>query len=184
MTKHLQLHSFTYEADRVALELVTPVGIGLPVSVNSFAAVPDINNLKAIWDTGATGCAITIDVAQKIKAPVINQVLVGGVHGKERCNQYLISLFLPNHVYIPGIPVTELSQEAGCDLLIGMDVISLGDFSTSTLGGKTSFTFRIPSYQKQDFSRYMPKDNSVCVCGSGNMFKNCCKKQIGTRKSV
>lgn len=171
--------SFMYEADRVVLELVTPVGVGLPMSADSGNAVPKINGLKAVWDTGATGCAVTVDVAERINAPVINQVLVGGVHGAEPCNQYLLSLFLPNGLYIPGVPVTELSQDAGCDVLIGMDVISLGDFSTSTLGGKTSFTFRIPACQKHDFFKYWPKDTSVCTCGSGNMFKNCCKKQIG-----
>lgn len=175
--------AFTYESEGLALDLMTPAGVGLPMPVNSGYAVPRVNNLKAVWDTGATGCAITSDVARQISAPIINQVLVGGVHGVEACNQYLISLFLPNKLYIPDVAATELSSGAGCDILIGMDVISLGDFFTSTLGGKTSFTFRMPASQKHDFSKYWPSDTSTCTCGSGNMYKNCCKKLM-KRKGV
>ena len=170
--------SFTNETPGINLELVSMAGVGLPLPDNSSFNRPVVNNLTAIWDTGATGCAITEKVASQVKAPIINQVLVGGVHGAQMCNQYLISLFLPNGVFLPEVTVTELSADAGCDLLIGMDIISLGDFSTSTIGGRTSFSFRIPSCQKQDYAKFWPKDTSICTCGSGNMFKNCCKRMI------
>ena len=176
----MMYRAFSNEAPTVSLELVSAAGVGLPKPRTQEYAHASLNNLKAIWDTGATGCAITLEVAEKINAPVINQVLVGGVHGAQMCNQYLISLFLPNQVFVREVEATELDPEAGCDILIGMNVIVLGDFTTSTIGGKTSFSFRVPSCQKQDYAEYWPKDNSVCTCGSGNMFKNCCKKKIRT----
>lgn len=37
-------------------------------------------------------------------------------------------------------------------MLIGMNVIVLGDFAISTFNGKTSFSFRIPSKGLIDFT--------------------------------
>jgi hypothetical protein len=113
---------------------------------------------------------------------LISKVIVNGVHGPQSCNQYLINLYLPNAIHINAVPVTELFESAPFDALIGMNVIALGDFATSTLDEKTSFTFRVPSCQKQDFARYWPKDNTPCACGSGKMFKNCCKNFISVQQ--
>jgi hypothetical protein len=173
----VKVRSFAAEDPGISLELISFVGVGLPISPDVERA-SGVLDLEGLWDTGATGCSITASVAKKINAPVINRVAVSGVHGSQYCNQYFVSMFLPNEIFIHELLVTELAENIGCDVLIGMDIISLGDFSTSTLGGKTSFTFRIPSCQKQDFTKYWPKDTTPCVCGSGNMFKNCCKRLI------
>ncbi len=39
----------------------------------------------------------------------------------------------------------------GLGVLIGMDIIGLGDFAISNHGGKTVFTFRAPSSKVIDF---------------------------------
>ncbi len=39
----------------------------------------------------------------------------------------------------------------GIDLLIGMDIIGLGDFAVTNLNGVTQFTFRLPSVESIDF---------------------------------
>jgi hypothetical protein len=169
------MQAFTADFPRIAPALLSEVGVSLPhqqLPVNT-------SRLWGLWDTGATGCAIKDSVAKAIGAQPISKVIVHGVHGPQPCNQYLVNFYLPNRIRMESIPATELFDNAKFDTLIGMDIISLGDFSTSTIGGKTSFTFRIPSCQKQDFARFWPKDNSVCVCGSGYMFKNCCRKLIG-----
>ena len=77
----------------------------------------------------------------------------------------------------------------GFDVLIGMDIITLGDFSITNVGGKTIFSFRVPStetidYVQQDNQKRMsshspyiapkaPGRNDPCPCGSGKKFKNC-----------
>jgi len=171
----VQKRAFAIEASSVVLELISPVAIGLPIKKDT---TPEQYALVGLWDTGATGCAVASHVIQAIKPPLVGVISVGGVHGREMRGQYLVSMMLPNHVGFNAVPVTELSDEAGCDVLIGMDVICRGDFSTSTIGGKTSFTFRMPAFQKQNFVTHTPNDNSQCTCGSGRMFKNCCKKLI------
>lgn len=64
-------------------------------------------------------------------------------------NVYLVNLYLPNRVGIIGLPVTdaELTDE---DVLIGMDVISLGDLFISNAEGKTCLSFQYPSQFRID----------------------------------
>jgi hypothetical protein len=38
-----------------------------------------------------------------------------------------------------------------CEVLIGMDIMSLGDFAVSNLGGRTKFTFQMPSTHDTDY---------------------------------
>ena len=40
---------------------------------------------------------------------------------------------------------------AGIGVLIGMDIITSGDFSVSNYNGKTVFTFRTPSQERIDY---------------------------------
>ena len=46
------------------------------------------------------------------------------------------------------VPVGEPSN---CDVLIGMDVITSGDFAVSNHNGKTVFSFRVPSVETTDY---------------------------------
>jgi len=172
--------SFTAEWQEIAQALITDIGVSLPHQQNSTNTLP----FKGLWDTGATTCAITSMVAKAIGARPVSKIIVKGVHGPQPCNQYLINIYLPNHIRIDSIPAMELFDNDQFDALIGMNVISLGDFSISNLDGKTSFTFRMPSCQKPDFVKYWPKDTTVCTCGSGSQFKNCCKKLIQNMEFV
>ena len=74
----------------------------------------------------------------------------------------------------------------GFDVLIGMDIISKGDFSISNYGGHTVFSFRSPSMGTTDYAeqiRLLEQNhvnklsrNAPCPCGSGRKYKNCCGK--------
>ena len=41
----------------------------------------------------------------------------------------------------------------GIDVLIGMDIISKGDFAVSNYNGKTQFSFRLPSQEDVDYKK-------------------------------
>lgn len=65
---------------------------------------------------------------------------------------YTIDVGLPNRVIIQGIIATEIDElSSGCDSLIGMDVITLGDFSITNHNGSTCMSFRIPSGHELDY---------------------------------
>ena len=171
-------NSFSVDYHCRVFELRSPIGVDLPVNQNMETITGPEQKFTAIWDTGATGCSITKHVADSIGVAPIGLVRVGGVHDIQQVNAYLVSLYLPNRFCFAEVQVTDLGDCAGCDVLIGMDIIGKGDFTVNSLGGKTSFTFRIPSLYKNNYAKFRLKDNMPCPCGSGNMYKNCCKKYI------
>lgn len=79
--------------------------------------------------------------------------MVHGTAGSKASDIFRIALFLPGEVLVHGIEASnvEIKKELHVDVLIGMDVISLGDFAISNEGDATSFTFRIPPLKRIDF---------------------------------
>ena len=59
-------------------------------------------------------------------------------------NKYLVNLFLPNRLALAGLTVGVTPRDMRIDVLIAMDVISRGDCSISTHGGRTVLSFRCP----------------------------------------
>ena len=88
---------------------------------------------KALWDTGATHSVITPGINSETIKPIY---IIGGI-------------ILPNRVIFENWSLTESDIGGdGIDLLIGMDIISQGDFFLSTSGGKTKLCFCYPPHQE------------------------------------
>lgn len=144
--------------------------------------------IEAIWDTGATGSAITKKTVASLGLAPTGKSLVSTANGDVLQNTYTISIGLPNGVIVQGIVATEVDAlSGGCDSLIGMDIISLGDFSITNHKGVTCFSFRIPSSHEIDYVKSpdfgivkvtntgvkKQYPNELCQCGSGKKFKDC-----------
>lgn len=148
-------------------------------------AIDNAKEFDAIWDTGATNSVISTKVVDECGLKPIGMTRVFHAGGStENCEVFLVSIFLPNKVVVPTVRVTK-GVLAGCDVLIGMDVISQGDFAITHHGGKTTFSFRLPSREQIDFVKQEREAirsikigrNEPCSCGSGKKFKKCCGKQ-------
>jgi hypothetical protein len=125
--------------------LITDIYIHIPGS-NSHTAI------KAIWDTGASGSAITKKVAQQLGLIPSGMAHVNTANGIATQMTYTVDIGLPNKVIIQGIVATQVDAlAAGCDALIGMDVITLGDFSVTNHNGSTCMSFRVPSGHEIDY---------------------------------
>ena len=74
----------------------------------------------------------------------------GDQPSEHETDTYLVNIHLPNSVSIIGIRASE-NAIAGCDVLLGMDVIAGGDFAISNFNGQTWWTFRVPSNEPIDF---------------------------------
>ena len=108
--------------------------------------------VKALWDTGAMGSAITPAVAQRLNLIPFGRVKVNGVNNVSMADIVRISIGLPNMVMVQEINVMVCNLVKDIDLLIGMDIILLGDFAISNGGDKTLFSFAIPPFDdKTDF---------------------------------
>jgi len=144
-----EFKSLAFRADYPAIvrELITKV------TVFAVSAPPPNKStvVTAVWDTGATHSVITPDLAQRLKLFPIDTANILGVNNDtpEPAPVSIIHIGLPNNVLIPARRVCVARIGGGANMLIGMDIISLGDFLVSNSGNKTSFSFVIPPFPDQ-----------------------------------
>jgi hypothetical protein len=135
MSKHL---AFRYEYHRLVDELLSEVEV---ISRDGKSGV-----YKGVWDTGAMTTMITPRVFTELNLIPVDTALVSGVNSQSEIKPVvLIDIILPNSVRINQVRAA-VSDISGVDMLIGIDIIQLGDFSISTLNRETVFTFAIPPF--------------------------------------
>ena len=115
---------------------------------------------RALWDTGASGSCISKDIVSKLKLIPTGMCTVKTPSGIADVYTYLVNIVLPNSVLIKDVRVMESEiGNQGLGALIGMDIITLGDFALSNKDGKTTFSFQIPSQTEIDFVEEIKKHN-------------------------
>ena len=177
-----KVSAFTSKASGLLNVLQTEVSVFQPIPGQK----PKVEKFAAIWDTGATSSVITPAVIKKLGLIASGKTNLHGVAGsKKDTDTYFVSFILPHRVRVDGVRVAEVPQIAGnADMLIGMDIITLGDFSVTNVGGKTVFSFRTPSVRMIDYVDEINKSKSAksvkkvgrnepCPCGSGKKYKYC-----------
>ena len=141
---------------------------------------------QAIYDTGATGSAISKKVTAELGLISIGLANVHTAKGVHECETFLVNIGLPNRVMFTMMRVSTADLPDEVDMLVGMDVLCSGDFAVTNLGGKTTFSFRYPPSKELDFvqeiqtlniTKTLPKitaaRNAPCPCGSGKKYKKC-----------
>lgn len=151
---------------------------------------PSLSNervLNAVWDTGATRSVISKEIAETLNLRFAGFTRLGGAHVTRTSRTFLVCIYLPNRVYFDNVRVAEITFPAPSvehpkqiDVLIGMDIISKGDFSISHSKDGTIFSFQCPPCVEIDFTsrppyidKLTPKRKSPCPCGSGKLYKKC-----------
>lgn len=147
---------------------------------------------KGIWDTGATNSVITKSVAQALGLIPISMANVTGVHGCKTVPVYRVAITLNNENISLETEVTECEELSGTHdtgMLVGMNIIGMGDFSITNFNGETTMTFRVPSLEKNDYVSEIAEHNKMlkihnsqllhgikdpkCPCKSGKAWNNC-----------
>jgi len=136
-------NAITYRYNDSAREITTPIGVSMP----------DGKPLEftAVWDTGATNSVITADVARRLNLCSEGSTLINGVTGSQFVDSYLVTFILPNG-FRKDIFTAACSEAIGCDVLIGMDIISIVDFAITRGSQGTTFSFKTPHGNEIDFS--------------------------------
>lgn len=188
-----QIRKFTTRYTGVATRLETDVKISEyfnpdtpPFDFSNSITQNDV--FTGLWDTGATNSVITTEVIQRLNLQSIGFTNVSGVHGTQTVKTFFVCLYLPNGVYFDGIRVTEGILPAATtffpkkvDVLIGMDIITKGDFAITYNNNKTIFSFQCPPSVEIDFTSNckpfigvnLPGRSAPCPCGSGKKYKKC-----------
>lgn len=186
MAKLPKHYSFTQASDKTERAIITPCKITTPFRPELGEKPSKMLSCQALWDTGATNTVISDKLASSLGILPITKRKTFHADGDCLSNIYLVNIILPNNILISILQVSE-GKLHGFDILIGMDIITQGNFSISNIDRKTTFSFTLPSICKIDFSQphiieYPVVDtsgvlpNDKCPCGSGKKFRHCCGK--------
>lgn len=153
--------AFTLKSTSLLYRIVTDVRIN---SNKRYSTEPiDTNKTwRALWDTGASSSIIDRTTAKILCLEPQGIHTLATANGTNRFCEYIIDLDLTNNVKIANLVVGGGDLGNNIDFLIGMDIISQGDFSISNVNGCTTFSFRIPSVKEIDYVKEV-NDTNRCL---------------------
>lgn len=152
--------AFTFRHDICVRTLRTPAGVCLPFNLEeqNKGHKPLIKEYVAIWDTGATNSVITKKVVDDLQLKPIAVTEMRHAGGVSTSNVYLVNMILPDNVMVFNVRVTQaeliddkIPENHQPHILIGMDIITAGDFAVTNQNNKTTLSFRTPATQEIDF---------------------------------
>nr|DAU18226.1 MAG TPA: retropepsin-like protein [Bacteriophage sp.] len=121
-----------------------------------------IDQALAQWDTGATNTCISEEIVDKYNLVPLAMTKSRTPSGILETSIYNIDIVINNEVMFQNWNVIGSKIGAqGIDILIGMDVITKGDFAISNYNGKTQFSFRLPSQKDVDYKDEDIKDEDI-----------------------
>lgn len=183
--------AFTLKSKARLISLKTEVLVSQPIIGEDFTRSDDPRFVKAmaLWDTGATVSCISRTLAEKMNLIVSGRANASHAKGSSVSDIFVIDIVLPNNLRIPLIDALEIENVDGkFDIIIGMNIISQGDFAITNADNTTTFSFRIPSIKTIDYVQE-GKDSRIkaysklnrndrCLCGSNKKYKDCCESMI------
>ena len=169
----------------VANEIISSVFVALPFENQGEPSIKFSDELRAIWDTGATKSCIKQSLADEFDLLYLRDAPVLSANGSFQAKVYAATLLLPTGALISDIELIGCDDSIGSSILLGMDVITLGTFLVNTYNGQTTFSFQIPATNisivpkdakvyKQSYSEPQVGRKEPCTCGSGKRYKHCC----------
>jgi hypothetical protein len=129
----------TYSYVKLQRRIITPVylyGVSAPT--------PKDTVTNALWDTGAAISAVTPLIQQELELVQIGTKYIRGVTGTKKVPVVLLTLELPNDLLKQTVEVVVCNFSTNVGMIIGMNIITLGDFALLHGNNRTEFSFTIP----------------------------------------
>ena len=148
------VHSFTRNYGGLSNRPLTSCLVSAAWLPRDDTVAPPYLEFNALWDTGATASVITKEVATKLNLLSEGTAQVFHAQASKSVSKYFVNLGLPNKAQVAGVEVLE-GVLKGCDVLIGMDIINMGDFAVTNRDGVTMLSFQMPSIHHIDFVKLL-----------------------------
>lgn len=127
----------------------------LAIEITTFARISNKNAevpVTAIWDTGSMMTSISSRVIKKLSLVKTGEITVQTPIGRGIKNTYIVDVLLSGGIHIKDLRVSESDfGNKNADMLIGMDIITRGDFIITNYNNRSVFSFRIPSEGHVDY---------------------------------
>ena len=139
-----QHYAYDLEYTHIMKEIKAPVSICYSRNSNEEKCI----KIDALWDTGATHSVLSPKIAQDLVLSPVDNLYVGGINTEISSDVVIVTITLPNGMTLPDRRFY-VCNIPGVEVIIGMDIISMGDFNISNANGKTLFSFVIPPYKNK-----------------------------------
>jgi len=155
MPDRVEYRAFITTYNEITNKLLTPASV-LP---NSTPGTKPIE-VTALWDTGAVMTCMKPWLKDRLSLWLSEiPALLTGIGGKVKALMTFINIRLADNLEVEDCPVFIADFPGDADLLIGMDIIGMGDFAVCNTGGKTSFSFAVPPFP--DRINFIDKANTA-----------------------
>lgn len=142
--KNYQAFSVTGDGGRLR-QIFAPVSVSLSREIaNIFHLPTPVIAVNSLWDTGASITSISKKLAGQLSLPAVGRQKIQCAGEPYESCIYQIDLILPNKVGFSNVKVTEFKDSDKFDVLVGMDIITSGDFAITNANNITVCSFRIP----------------------------------------
>lgn len=122
-----------YKYDRIQNRIksrVKLIGNGNEIEVN------------ALWDTGATNTCISNKIASKLNLIVYGNLAMNTANGETIANVYIVDFSIESKILFKNNVVFSANlNNQDVDMLIGMDIIQLGNMRLINENNRTCFVF-------------------------------------------
>lgn len=139
---------FTQRSSDIMEAIITECKICPPVDF-AIGEMPSkvYTSQNAMWDTGATNTLISPKIVKALGLKPFGKSGISSANGIVETNTYLVHVGIPSGSVVTNILALE-DENDDYEVVIGMDIISRGDFAFSNHEGHSTFSFRIPSQEE------------------------------------
>jgi len=130
---------FTTTGDARLKRIITPVTVcGCDHERRTCCSGPSVP-AKAMWNTAIRQTAVSRRLIDLLRVAPIPFLRI------DSSSAYLVNLHFTDMVIMPALPVAVMGRgsDDSCDVVVGMDVIGLGEFSITVIGGESTVSFRL-----------------------------------------
>jgi hypothetical protein len=148
MSSRVEHRAFTIEYEGLTNEISTPVQLE-PIYTADKNLLGTQIGIEALWDTGATMTCIKPSLRDRLKlrqSELVEPITMSGIGGDVEADGTLVSIWLTPNFVIELCPVYIADFPGDEELLIGMDIITMGDFAICNANNKTSCSFAAPPF--------------------------------------
>lgn len=106
------------------------------------------------FDTGADKSCISKRLIDELELTPTSKTIISTVHKSETCNVYKAHIGFTPYAVAKNFEFAAQNETNNLyDVLIGMDLLAMGDFMFTNYEGHTVFSFRAPSQKSELYSK-------------------------------
>ena len=132
---------FTQRSSDIMEAIITECKICPPVDFTKGEMPSKVyTSQNAMWDTGATNTLISPRIVKALGLKPFGKSGISSANGIVETNTYLVHVGIPSGSVVTNILALE-DENDDYEVVIGMDIISRGDFAFSNHEGHSTFSF-------------------------------------------